>query len=91
MNPKMLGKGVEVDLTAIRWPFRRLDVDASFVSGACRAVPFFPAAGSACRYRSQQIGALLRVNDSQKSSDCPVVACTRSRMFGRGAQRDNFP
>jgi hypothetical protein len=50
VNPKTLGKGVEVALT----PIRRLDVDASFVSGACRAAPVFAAAGSALGvYRSK--------------------------------------
>jgi hypothetical protein len=87
----MLGGGVDVDLIAIRRPFGRLDIDASFVSGACRAALVFPAAGIACCYRPQQVIRLLRVNNSQKSEGSAVVACTCSRMFGRGAQRDNFP
>lgn len=50
-NPKMLGEGVEVELAAIRWPLERLDIHASFVSGANRAALVFPAAGIAACYR----------------------------------------
>lgn len=66
MNPKWLGEGRRFELAAVRWAFHGLDViDACFIFGAFRAAPVFPAVGTACRYRPQQVVVLLRAKNSQ--------------------------